>query len=150
MDEADVVRVARALRIDRQEIVDHSWCDNGPTWMGVLLATAEDVLALTPDPAQLDGMDIGVVGPYPAGSEISFELRAFFPGVSGLTEDPVTGSLNAAVAQWLIGSGRAPDTYQASQGTALDRAGRITVERDGDAIWIGGRCWTLVDGTVTL
>ena len=84
------------------------------------------------------------------GSAIAFELRAFFPGVAGLTEDPVTGSLNAAVAQWLIGSGRAPDSYQAAQGTALDRAGRITVERDGDTIWVGGRCWTVVGGTVDL
>ena len=150
LDDTDVDRVARALRIDRSAIVDHAWCDNGPTWMGVLLATAQDVLDLEPDSGLLDGMDIGVVGPHPDGSAIAFELRAFFPGVAGLTEDPVTGSLNAAVAQWLIGSGRAPDSYQAAQGTALDRAGRITVERDGDTIWVGGRCWTVVGGTVDL
>ncbi len=95
-------------------------------------------------------MDLGVVGPHAAGSDVLFEVRSFFPGTQGLTEDPVTGSLNAGLAQWLIGSGRAPERYVAAQGTALGRAGRIFVERDGEDTWIGGRSIAVVEGTVTL
>ena len=104
---------------------------------------------LEPDPALLAGLDVGVVGPHASG-DVDFEVRAFFPGNSGLTEDPVTGSLNAAVAQWLIGSGRAPERYVAAQGTAMGRAGRVQVDRVGEDIWIGGRCVTVIDGQVSI
>ncbi len=146
----DVERVAQFLRIDRSRIVDHAWCDNGPTWRGVLLASAAEVFDLEPDPTLLDGMDIGVVGPHPDGADEAFEVRAFFPGNNGLTEDPVTGSLNAAIAQWLIGSGQAPDQYVAAQGTALGRAGRVHVQRDGGGTWVGGHCVTVFEGTASL
>ena len=76
-------------------------------------------------------------------------MRALFPTGAGLVEDPVTGSLNAALAQWLIGAGYAPDSYVTSQGTALGRAGRVMVERIGDTIWVGGTCLTVLDGTAT-
>ena len=160
LDEADVALIARGLGVDRQDIVAHSWCDNGPGWRAVMLGSAEQVLALRPDPAVLAGLDIGVVGPrgkvgvvgaQAAGLDSLFEVRAFFPGNNGLTEDPVTGSLNAALAQWLIGSGRAPQRYVAAQGTALNRAGRVHVEQVPDGtVWIGGESVTCVQGRVAL
>lgn len=161
LDEADVALIARGLGVARSDIVDHAWCDNGPNWRGVMLKSAEQVLALKPDAAVLAGLDVGVVGPRgkvgvvgaraDAADDCAFEVRAFFPGGNGMAEDPVTGSLNAALAQWLIGAGLAPQRYVASQGTALGRAGRVHVERDaGGDIWIGGASVTCVDGRVRL
>jgi len=92
---------------------------------------------------------VGVVGPYPAGSDAAFEVRAFVPRV-GLGEDPVTGSLNASIAQWLIPAGLAPPRYTAAQGTRLGRRGRIRVEQLGDEIWVGGDTVLGVAGTVAL
>jgi PhzF family phenazine biosynthesis protein len=115
-----------------------------------MLRSAEDVLALKPDLTLLSGMDIGVVGPRAEG-DTQFEVRAFFPGNNGMTEDPVTGSLNAALAQWLIGAGLAPERYVAAQGTALARQGRVFVERDGEGtIWVGGHSVTCIDGQVEI
>lgn len=149
--EEDLARIAHGLGIARSDIVDHAWCDNGPQWRGVMLRSAEQVLALRPDPAVLAGLDVGVIGPRGAGDDGAFEVRAFFPGNNGLCEDPVTGSLNAALAQWLIGAGKAPDRYVVTQGTTLARAGRVHVERDTTgAIWIGGACVTCIDGAVRL
>ncbi len=159
LDEADVVLIARGLGVARSEIVAHAWCDNGPNWRGVMLRSAEAVLALKPDAAILTGLDIGVVGAHGKvgvigsqedGSDTQFEVRAFFPGNNGMTEDPVTGSLNAALAQWLIGAGIAPPNYVAAQGTALARAGRVHVSQDGADIWIGGASVTCIDGKVSL
>ncbi len=162
LDEADVALIARGLRVARSDIVAHAWCDNGPRWRGVLLRSAEQVLALQPDAAVLAGLDVGVVGPRgkvgvvgatAAASDaegLAFEVRAFFPGHGGLKEDPVTGSLNAALAQWLIAAGIAPPRYIASQGTALGRAGRVHVAQEGDTIWVGGDTVTCVHGTVLL
>lgn len=149
LDEADVEHIARGLGLTRADIVDHQWCDNGPGWQAVLLESADQVLALDPDPALLTGLDVGVVGPHSSG-DVDYEVRAFFPGNSGLTEDPVTGSLNAALAQWLIGAGRAPEAYIAAQGAALGRAGRVHVMREGEDIWVGGRCVTVISGEVDL
>ncbi len=139
-------RIARALRLTDADLLEVEWIDNGPGWIGVLLASAEAVLALEPDWNAAAGMDIGVVGLYPDGSECAVEVRAFCPGV-GVVEDPVTGSLNAGIAQWLAGS-RLPSAYVASQGTALGRRGRVHVERDGEVVWVGGDAHTLVAGTV--
>jgi PhzF family phenazine biosynthesis protein len=159
LDEADVTLIARGLGLARSDIVAHSWCDNGPNWRGVMLASAEQVLSLKPNAAVLAGLDIGVVGPRgkvgvvgkPARGDTQFEVRAFFPGNNGLTEDPVTGSLNAALAQWLIGAGLAPDRYVAAQGTALQREGRVHIERDADGtVWVGGDSVTCINGEVTL
>ena len=159
LDEADVALIARGLGLARSEIVAHAWCDNGPRWRGVLLDSAEKVLSLRPDAAVLAGLDVGVVGPRgkvgvvgpgKADADAQFEVRAFFPGNNGLTEDPVTGSLNAALAQWLIGAGIAPAQYVAAQGTAMARAGRVHVNKVDTAIWIGGDSVTCVDGTVLL
>ena len=150
LDEADVALIARGLGVDRKDILHHAWCDNGPGWRSVMLSSAAQVLALTPDAALLAGLDIGVIGAHPADHECAFEVRAFFPGNHGLVEDPVTGSLNAAMAQWLIDAGLAPDRYQVAQGTALARAGRVQVSRQSADIWIGGASVTCVDGHVRL
>ena len=137
----------RDLR-DRAAILAAEWADNGPGWVAVMLGTADAVLALTPEPMDFD---LGVVGPYPAGSPHAIEVRAFFPKDGTLVEDPVTGSLNASLAMWLLGSGRAVAPYVAAQGTALGRAGRVHVTRDGDGgIWVGGGTITCVDGMVAL
>lgn len=159
LDEADVALIARGLGVPREDILHHAWCDNGPNWRGVMLRSAEQVLALQPDAAVLAGLDIGVVGPRGkvgvvgarAGDDCAFEVRAFFPGNNGMVEDPVTGSLNAALAQWLIGAGLAPAHYVAAQGTALARDGRVHVARDDDGrIWIGGESVTCISGEVRL
>ncbi|ABM43953.1 phenazine biosynthesis protein PhzF family [Acidovorax sp. JS42] len=156
--EEDVQLIARGLGVVRDDIVAHAWCDNGPNWRGVMLRSAEQVLGLRPDGAVLAGLDVGVVGPRGKvgvvgasdAEGIAFEVRAFFPGNNGLAEDPVTGSLNAALAQWLIGAGLAPSRYVASQGTALGRAGRVHVQQDGPQIWVGGHSVTCVRGEVRL
>ena len=158
LDEADVALIARGLGVAREDIVQHAWCDNGPGWRAVLLASSAQVLALKPDAAILAGLDVGVVGPRgkvgvvgASDTEgIAFEVRAFFPGNNGLAEDPVTGSLNAALAQWLLGAGLAPTRYVASQGTCLGRAGRVHVQQEGDTIWVGGSSVTCVSGEVLL
>ena len=151
LPEADVALIARGLGVARSDIVAHSWCDNGPNWRGVMLRSAEQVLALKPDGAVLAGLDIGVVGPQAAGSDTAFEVRAFFPGNNGLAEDPVTGSLNAALAQWLIGTGLAPERYVAAQGTALAREGRVFIERDASGtVWVGGESVSCISGQVWL
>ena len=145
---AERTELAARLGIAETDIVDAAWVDNGPGWVGVLLRDAEAVLRLRPMPMVGDDLrDIGVVGPHPAGSEVHFELRAF---CAPLTEDPVTGSLNASVAQWLIRSGRAPSAYVAAQGTALGRRGRIFIEDDGEDIWVGGQVTPGVAGTISL
>jgi len=156
--EEDVALIARGLGVARADILHHAWCDNGPHWRGVMLRSAEQVLALQPNATVLAGLDVGVVGPRGKvgvvgasdAEGIAFEVRAFFPGNNGLAEDPVTGSLNAALAQWLIGAGLAPTRYVASQGTALGRAGRVHVEQDGEQIWIGGHSVTCMHGEVRL
>jgi PhzF family phenazine biosynthesis protein len=159
LPEADVTLIARGLGVARSDITAHAWCDNGPNWRGVMLQSAEQVLALRPDGAVLAGLDIGVVGPRGQvgvvgareGDDTQFEVRAFFPGNNGLCEDPVTGSLNAALAQWLMGAGLAPERYVAAQGTALARQGRVFIERDASgAIWVGGQSVTCIDGLVSL
>jgi PhzF family phenazine biosynthesis protein len=141
-------RIASILRIDRASIVDASWADNGPGWVAVLLASAEEVLAVKPGVMDLD---LGVVGPYPPGSPQAFEARAFFPKDGATTEDPVTGSLNAAVAPWLLRTGRATAPYVVSQGTALGRAGRVHISRDADGtIWVAGGTVTCIRGQAEL
>lgn len=148
VDESLVQHIASALRIDRAEVADAAWADNGPGWVAVLLESADAVLAL--DPGFVD-LDLGVVGPYPEGSPHAFEVRAFFPQGGSTVEDPVTGSLNAALAQWLFESGRATAPYVASQGTALGRSGRVHISRDPDGtIWVGGGTVTCLMGQVEL
>jgi len=141
-------RIAAVLGIGRTDIVDASWADNGPGWVAVLLASAEAVLAVKPGTTDLD---LGLAGPYPPGSPQAFEVRAFFPKDGVTTEDPVTGSLNAALAPWLLRTGRAEAPYVVSQGTALGRAGRVHISRDaGGTIWVAGGTVTCVRGQAEL
>ena len=142
-------RIARALGVTPDAIRASQWIDNGPGWVAVMLGSRDELLALRPDYAALQGQMLGVVAPWRDG-DAQFEVRAFIPaGVAGY-EDPVTGSLNAGLAQWLIGAGIAPPRYIASQGTALGRAGRVHVERAGDDVWIGGTSVSRVEGSVAL
>jgi PhzF family phenazine biosynthesis protein len=148
LDAALLDRVTHGLGVAPDAVVASSWLDNGPHWIGVALRTRAEVLALRPDAAALDGLEVGVVAPWDS-AEAQFEVRAFiFRG--GMIEDPVTGSLNAGIAQWLIAAGMAPDSYVASQGTAIGRAGRVHVDTVGPDIWIGGDTVTVVEGHVTL
>ena len=141
-------RIASILGIGRADIVDASWADNGPGWVAVLLASADAVLAVKPAPSELD---LGLVGPYPPGSPQAFEVRAFFPKDGVTIEDPVTGSLNAALAAWLLDTGRVQAPYVVSQGSALGRAGRVHVSRDTDGtIWVAGGTVTCVRGQAEL
>jgi PhzF family phenazine biosynthesis protein len=145
VDEADIEQVAMALGIPRSDVIGAQWADNGPGWVALLLRSAEAVLAL--EPAGFGTIDkVGVVGPHAPGGPADVEVRAFFP--SG--EDPVTGSLNAAIGQWLIGSGLATDSYVAAQGTRLGRRGRVHVDLVDDDIWVGGGTVVGVTGTVEL
>jgi PhzF family phenazine biosynthesis protein len=150
IDADTLAHVVKGLRLTADAVVAASWVDNGPGWLALMLRSREAVLAVRPDYAALAGQRVGVVGPWdPArdGADAQFEVRAF---TAGGYEDPVTGSLNAGVAQWLIGAGLAPASYLASQGTALGRAGRVYVERRGSEIWIGGAVTTCIAGRATL
>jgi PhzF family phenazine biosynthesis protein len=150
--EEDAARVAAAFDLDPAEMLAVEWVDNGPGWIAVLLESAERVLELSPRASAVDlDLDLGVVGFHPPGSEAAIELRAFFPVNGVAVEDPVTGSLNASVAQWLLGSGKLTAPYLATQGTAIGRSGRVRVSEDEDgAIWVGGRTETVVEGRVDL
>jgi PhzF family phenazine biosynthesis protein len=150
VDEELLGQIARILRLDRSAIVDASWADNGPGWVAVLLEDADAVLALGA-PDKLGDLDLGVAGLYPAGSELAVEVRAFFPVNGSAVEDPVTGSLNASLAAWLLRSGRLEAPYTASQGTVIGRSGRVRVSTDAaGAVWVGGRTATLVSGEADL
>jgi PhzF family phenazine biosynthesis protein len=148
VEEPLVERIASMLGIRREEIVDAQWADNGPGWVAVLLESAEAVLALRPG---FTDIFVGVVGPYPEAAPEAIEVRAFFPKDGTTVEDPVTGSLNASLADWLLRTGRTTAPYVASQGTALGRAGRVHVSQDPDGeIRVGGGTVTCVAGEVEL
>lgn len=149
VDESLRQQLAHALGIPTADIVDASWLVNGPEWIGVLLGSADQVLALVPDPVAMGSLKVGVIGPHPPGTDADFEVRTFIPG-DAMVEDPVTGSFNAGAAQWLIGSGRAPRRYVAAQGTVLGRAGRVHVTAQDDDVWVGGESTTCIQGTVLL
>jgi PhzF family phenazine biosynthesis protein len=145
----DLDRIAAGLRMPREALLDAAWLVNGPEWIGVLLDSAERVLAIRPDYAAMAGLKVGVIGPHPEGAGLDFEVRTFIPG-DAAAEDPVTGSFNAGAAQWLIGSGRAPGSYLAAQGTVLGRAGRVHIQASDGDIWVGGHTVGCIDGSVLL
>jgi len=143
-----LAKIAKALALSSSDIVHHQWVDNGPGWCAVMLRSARQVLSLKPDWAALDPLKLGVVGPHEAGHDAAFEVRAFVS--PGGYEDPVTGSLNASLAQWLIGAGLAESSYVAAQGTALRRAGRVHLRKDGEGVWVGGAVVDVIRGEFSL
>ncbi|MBI4933549.1 MAG: PhzF family phenazine biosynthesis protein [Actinobacteria bacterium] len=148
LDLDTLAEAARALGVPPDAIVDSAWIDNGPGWAGILLRSADDVLAI--DVANT-ALKLGVIGPYPDGHDFAYEVRGFFPDGAITFEDPVTGSLNASAAQWLIESGRVTAPYVASQGARLGRAGRVHIATDPSGqVWVGGDAVTCVAGTVEL
>ena len=150
LEDETLAQIRNALGLQPNEILGHQWVDNGPGWCAVRLASADVVLGLAPDWLALRGLKLGVVGAHAVGaSDAQFEVRALIGEGPGY-EDPVTGSLNASLAQWLIGSDVAPDRYVAAQGAKLQRAGRVHVAREGDTIWIGGGSVSCVRGEVAL
>ena len=148
VDEALLIEAVAAVGLERQQVLAAEWVDNGPGWIALLLASPEEVLAARPGPGN---MDLGLVAVYPPGSAETLEVRAFFPKDGMLTEDPVTGSLNASLGQWLTASGRVTTPYLARQGTAIGRSGRVHVSSDDDGgIWVGGGTVTCIEGMIEI
>ena len=147
--ETDVLtKITKALAVQPVDIVHHQWVDNGPGWCAVMLRSARQVLSLKPDWAALAPLNLGVVGPHESSNDAAFEVRAF-SGIGGY-EDPITGSLNASLAQWLIGAGLAQSPYVAAQGTALQRTGRVHLRKDGEDVWVGGEVVDVIRGELNL
>ena len=162
--------VLDALGLSHDEVLAAQDLHNGPHWLGLLLPDVETVLSLAPDHAALKrlGIKVGVAAKRLRAEGLihrsSREARAFathpdttdlevrgFAAPVGITEDPVTGSLNASLAQWLIAEGHMPARYRARQGTALGRAGEIFVQRDeAGQVWIGGDVVGCIEGIVQL
>jgi PhzF family phenazine biosynthesis protein len=148
LEDEVLAKIARALDLQPAGILHHQWVDNGPGWCAVMLRSAQQVLSLKPDWSLLKPLKLGVAGPHDAGHDAAFEVRAFVGG--GGFEDPVTGSLNASLAQWLMREGLAPDSYVAAQGTALQRAGRVHLRMDRDQVWVGGDVVDVIRGELSL
>ena len=150
VDDGLLASVLAALGLGRGDVRAARWLDNGPRWLGLVLKSAAAVLAVEPDHAALRSLaKVGIVGAFPSGSDCDFEVRAFASMV-GIDEDPVTGSLNAGLAGWLIEAGLAPERYRVAQGTRLGRAGRVSIAREGGTVWVGGASVTCVRGDVLL
>ena len=144
-----LAKVLAALGVPPSQVRAVQWLDNGPKWMGILVADADAVLRIEPEHALLKNLaKVGVVGPHASG-DVQFEVRAFAAPI-GIPEDPVTGSLNASIAQWLIGEGIAPERYVAAQGTRMERSGRVHIERQDDTVWVGGQSVTVIRGELSL
>jgi predicted PhzF superfamily epimerase YddE/YHI9 len=149
VDPTEVARVVDALRLDPADVLEAAWVDNGPGWLGLLLATPDCVLAADPDPSRCSGMKVGLAARCAAGERtdgVGLEVRAFYSDDRDFGEDPVTGSLNAGLAQWLVPAGHLPGRYVAAQGTVIGREGRVHVEVLDGVTWVGGATRTLVVG----
>ena len=150
LDDSFLDEIVAAFGIDPREVLAHQWVDNGPGWAVVQLPGAADVLALEPDLSRIPDAMVGAIGAYPGGSEHAFEMRTFAPRV-GVAEDPVCGSMNASVGQWLTATGIAPTSYRVSQGARLGRAGSILITADDTGtVWVGGATTTCIRGVITL
>jgi PhzF family phenazine biosynthesis protein len=150
LDDSYVEEIASAFGIARDRVLAHQWVDNGPGWAVIRLATAQEVLELEPDLSQIPTSMVGAIGAYPQGSAHAFELRTFAPRV-GVAEDPVCGSMNASVGQWLLGTGAISGSYRVSQGTRVGRRGEITITPDGEStVWVSGATTTLVRGVARI
>lgn len=146
---AELAPVLAALGLPEARVRATRRLDNGPVWLGLLLDHEDTVLGLAPNHEAMKSLDkVGVVAARQEGGDTAFEVRGFAASI-GVPEDPVTGSLNASLAQWLIRDGLAPASYVAAQGTAMQRVGRVHVDRIGDAVWVGGHTITVVEGSVS-
>ncbi len=152
VEEALISRACQYLGIARSEVIDAAWVDNGPGWFALMLKDAARVLEIDPKGGFDGQLDLGLVGAYPPGAEVDYEVRALFSGAGGaILEDPVTGSLNASLAQWLFNTGRASGSYTAAQGTRLDRKGRVRLSQDATGqVWVGGASRVQVRGELAL
>lgn len=148
--QAEAAHVVDALGLDPADVLEAAWVDNGPGWLGLLLRSTDAVLAAEPDPGRCAGLKVGLVAAYPPGSRddgVAAEVRAFYADGRDFAEDPVTGSLNAALAQWLVPAGRLPTSYVAAQGSVIGRVGRVHVDVVDGTVWVGGDTRTVVTGT---
>jgi predicted PhzF superfamily epimerase YddE/YHI9 len=144
-----LTEVASVLNIQKSKIIDSKWIDNGPGWIGVLLSSAEEVLAVTPN--RNSNLALGLFGFYGAESKYKYEVRGFYPEDGLLVEDPATGSLHASGAQWLTSAGKCVAPYLASQGKVINRDSEIYVTCDAaQKIWIGGSAEIRIKGEVTI
>ncbi len=149
LDASDLERLCSALGLSPTQVRGHQWVDNGPGWCALLLSDAAAVLAVRPDPVALGPYKVGLVGPHPPGGVADFEVRAFIPAM-GVTEDPVTGSLNAGLAQWLIGAALAPNPYRVRQGTCVGAAGQVYLSASDGDVWVAGQVVPCVQGQIEL
>ncbi len=149
VEPATLNQVIASLGIDADEVLGSNWIDNGPGWLGIRLESARRVLDLRPDFSVMGQHKVGVIGAYQNGAPADFEVRAFAPG-HGVDEDPVTGSVNAGLAQWLRSEGAVEGNYTVQQGTVLGRGGRLTITSDANSVWVGGVSRTVIKGHVTL
>lgn len=141
----EIEQLAAGLGIGAWDVLAAEWVDNGPGWVAVLLQDADAVLELQPDPGLLR-FAAGAVGPHPSGGPADYEVRAFVPGL-GVDEDPVTGSLNAAIGMWFFASGRASGSYTVRQGRAVGADGVVRVTQQPDGVWVAGATRTILSGT---
>ena len=149
LEEDTLAQITAGLGVERSDIVNHHWIDNGPGWCAVMLRSAEQALSLRPDFAILGDLKLGVIAPQPVGSDTDYEVRAFV-GAFGIPEDPVTGSLNAGLGVWLIAEGIAKPHYVVSQGAVLKRKGRVYLDKVGNDIWVGGQTALCIEGIVRI
>src|SRR5687768_13522364 len=149
VEQAVLDQALSGLGIGPEQVLGSNWVDNGPGWLGIRMASAQEVLALKPDFAAMGDLLVGVIGPFGGDGPADFEVRAFAPGVD-VPEDPVTGSVNAGLAQWLFAQGQVDGSYTVRQGTVLGRGGQLNIAREGDIIWVGGACRTVIRGRVSI
>ena len=149
VEQAILDQAVASLGVDPARVLGSNWVDNGPGWIGIRLDSAETVLKLRPDYAAMGTLNLGVIGAYGPDGPAGYEVRAFVPGLA-VPEDPVTGSVNAGLAQWMRQKGAAPDSYTVQQGTVLGRGGRISIRNEADSTWVGGACRTVITGQVRI
>jgi PhzF family phenazine biosynthesis protein len=149
LDDNDLGTLCRALGLRRDQVQNHQWIDNGPGWCALMLTDAETVLSVRPDLQALGTFKVGLIGPHPSGGVADFEVRAFVPAM-GIGEDPVTGSLNAGLAQWLIGAGLAPSPYRVRQGTCVGAAGQVHLSQSGGDVWVAGQVVSVIQGQIKI
>jgi len=153
LPQADMQSIVDALGLDHKTIAHTARLDNGPVWQVFALNSAADVLAVDAQAVRSPGpQSIGLIGPHSADAECDFEVRmlSFY---NGTTEDPITGSLNSALAHWMISRGELHHNIVVSQGTCINRLGRVYISPDPSIdgrVLIGGMTHILIEGSVTL